>query len=412
MSIIVHIFLLHGILIHRCVCVKNSTSLKDMSNAEFMEKLFEGYSVNIPPVLNFERPVLIDLALYHLSIDNIEMKSKIISGRIIFGLEWTDEYLKWNSSDFKDISKLSLQPNQIWLPDLYIGNSEDLFTFLKAENVQEVILTSNGVVEAWLYLHIEVGIDLDIYKYPFDEQICEFEFSSWMHSDRKIDISVRQGAEELKASELSRQSGEWDIIQIERKRTIKSFDEYLTNFTLIQYKFSLKRKWQYTILNLVTPVVITSLLNPLSFLLPVDSGERISLSNTVFLTMAVFFSIVNHSLPKTSEGVPIIVAYIGLQMLGSSLTIVFTIFSLALYYRNQNNPSVFKFICGKIRKHKKEINDENGSTDPVSETNIQNNVQRESWMKASNMLDTACFWLSLSWNVVLLTLVMMKVTGE
>jgi hypothetical protein len=129
--------------------------------------------------------------------------------------------------------------------------------------------------------------------------------------------------------------------------------------------------------------------------------------------MAVFFSIVNHSLPKTSEGVPIIVAYIGLQMLGSSLTIVFTIFSLALYYRNQNNPSVFKFICGKIRKHKKEINDENGSTDPVGETNIhQNNVQRESWMKASNMLDTACFWLSLSWNVVLLTLVMMKVTGE
>ena len=406
------LFLLAIILIQRCLfpgCLCNNLS-SDLKNSDFMRTLFDGYSENILPVLNLDKPVLISFYMFYLSIDNVDIKSKIVNARIVFGLEWTDEYLKWNPSDFKNISWFTVNPRSVWLPDIYIGSSEKVLTFIKAENVQTLFLYSNGVVSAWLYLPVEVGVDLDIYKYPFDTQIFEIEFSSWMHTNRKIDILDRGNGNQDPA-ELIRENGEWNVIKLDSNRWIKSYDNYVRNFTIIQYRITLQRRWLYTILNLVAPVVFTSFLNPLSFLLPVDSGERISLSNTVFLTLAVFFSIVNESLPQTSEGVPIIVAYIGLQMLGSALTIVFTIFSLTLYHSHIDifKSKILKFVFGKREEQNKNL-DKNDSdeTDRVKTSDRQND-NRKSWKKASNVLDKTCFLLSLAWNIALLMMVFIEI---
>ncbi|XP_053380882.1 5-hydroxytryptamine receptor 3A-like [Mercenaria mercenaria] len=217
---------------------------------EFVDMLFDGYSKNMLPVLKTQDALLLNLSLYHMSIDHLDIKHKIASARIIFGVAWIDEYLRWNPSELRNTSKLSIEAKSIWLPDLFIGNKENLLTFIKPENVQKVILHNSGLVEAWPYLNVEVGVDLDIHKYPFDTQVCEFEFSSWLNNDRELDILDIQEAVE-------------------------------SNDSLQQF-----------------------------------SGERIS------LTLAVFFSIVNNSLPQTSDGVPVIVAYIGLQMIGSALILL------------------------------------------------------------------------------------------
>ncbi|XP_060561721.1 neuronal acetylcholine receptor subunit alpha-10-like [Ruditapes philippinarum] len=395
---------------------RESAPYTGVNNAQFIKNLFDGYSVNVLPVVNIDRPVTISQHLYHMSIDNIDMKSKIVSTRIVLGLEWIDEYLKWNPSDFRNISKFSMQASSIWLPDLYAGNSDKLLTFIRAEDIKEVFLSSNGKIEAWSYLQIEIGISLDIYKYPFDTQICDFEFISWIHSNSRIDLYDIHESENTDPSKLSRQNGEWDMIKVDRYRFNKTYDNYVTNFTMIRYRITLRRKWQYTIWNLIAPVVLTSLLNPLSFLLPVESGERISLSNTVFLTLAVFFSIVNDSLPKTSEEVPILVAYIGLQMLGSVLTIMFTIFSLALYHNNRNidQSSIWSLIFGK-RGQKKDVSHEevNGAADMGKIMGTQQECDnRDAWTKVSNIFDKACFWLSLAWNIILLAIVFIEVNAD
>jgi len=54
------------------------------------------------------------------------------------------------------------------------------------------------------------------------------------------------------------------------------------------------------------PCMLTSSVAALGFLLPVESGEKVSLEITVLLSLAVFLLLVSESLPPSSEDFPII----------------------------------------------------------------------------------------------------------
>ena len=60
------------------------------------------------------------------------------------------------------------------------------------------------------------------------------------------------------------------------------------------------RRTQFYNLNVMMPIVLTSLLVVLVFIVPVESGEKVSYVLTVFLSLAVLLTIVADSLPSTS----------------------------------------------------------------------------------------------------------------
>ena len=60
----------------------------------------------------------------------------------------------------------------------------------------------------------------------------------------------------------------------------------------------MKRRPGFFIVNIVMPVVLLSALNIMVFLIPVDSGEKISYGITVLLALSVFLSIVADMLPR------------------------------------------------------------------------------------------------------------------
>ncbi|XP_060561719.1 neuronal acetylcholine receptor subunit alpha-7-like [Ruditapes philippinarum] len=350
-----------------------------------------------------------NLSWYLISLNDVDTKQKTVSATLILELQWIDEFLIWNNSEEYDVpSKLSIDSKSIWLPDLIIGNEEGLLTFLTPDEIKNVILLRNGHISAYPYKTFEVGVDIDIYKYPFDTQVIELGIMPWTYSSQELVISDITEVDKSNAVfKHFRGNGEWNLAIWSRKNYIMSYENNsYSKYSAVNYKFTIKRRWLYTILNLVAPVVITSLLNPLSFLLPVDSGERISLSNTVFLTLAVFFTIVSHSLPQTSEGAPIFVTYIGLQMFGSVLTIVFTIISLACYYSDkdlrQNNAllRVLCNMCGKTKTEKcADSNPEN-----LEEYDSEHTHSREIGKICSKIIDRVCFWMSLLWNLCLLSI--------
>ena len=76
--------------------------------------------------------------------------------------------------------------------------------------------------------------------------------------------------------------------------------------TRVKYIFQLERKPQYVIINIILPISFLNLLNALVFVLPAESGERVSYSLTVLLSIAVFMTIVSDIPPRTSEPTPLI----------------------------------------------------------------------------------------------------------
>ena len=75
------------------------------------------------------------------------------------------------------------------------------------------------------------------------------------------------------------------------------------------YRLQLKRRPLFYMLNLMFPCCLISTVAILSFLLPPESGEKVSLCITVLLSLAVFLLVVSESMPPTSETFP----YIGMD---------------------------------------------------------------------------------------------------
>ena len=74
-------------------------------------------------------------------------------------------------------------------------------------------------------------------------------------------------------------------------------------FSLLQFQF--KRRPLYYLFNLVIPTMFLSLVAMLTFFLPPESGEKISLGITVLLSLTVFLLLVAETMPPTNT-VPVI----------------------------------------------------------------------------------------------------------
>lgn len=105
------------------------------------------------------------------------------------------------------------------------------------------------------------------------------------------------------------------------------------NKTMINMYVVLKRRPLFLTLSLVLPVITLSIMNAFCFLLPIESGEKMGLSVALFLTFAVFGSILSDAMPKNSDNISLFIVYVTIQIFLSGFSVVMeTIIVLRLYY--------------------------------------------------------------------------------
>lgn len=108
------------------------------------------------------------------------------------------------------------------------------------------------------------------------------------------------------------QSHEWDIMSVPAKRSIvysPLSQEYHPDIT---FNITLRRKTLFYTCNLIIPCVGISFLTVLTFYLPSESGEKISLCISILLSLTVFVLLLNDLIPPTSLVVPLIGKFINL----------------------------------------------------------------------------------------------------
>lgn len=161
-----------------------------------------------------------------------------------------------------------------------------------------VRVRDNGTVSWDLPAVIITHCEVDITMYPRDQQNCDIELTSWAYNVDEIILS--SFADDIDLTSM-RQSGEWDILKtghlLENMTECCPVDVY----PQLRFLITLKRKTSYYVLNILLPVVLLSFLSVVVFLLPMDSGEKMSYSLTVLLSYAVFLSIITGSMPTTSN---------------------------------------------------------------------------------------------------------------
>ena len=146
---------------------------------------------------------------------------------------------------------------------------------------------------------------MNVENFPFDTQECDVTFGSWTYALHEIDIRARDKHADLKSFIPN---GEWEVLDAPLVREEFPYDGNIS-YPDVKLKLHIKRQPMYYTLNLILPCTVISMLAFLSFLLPTNHGERVSLVITVLLAMSVYMLIVSSTLPQTSDAIPVIGTY-------------------------------------------------------------------------------------------------------
>ena len=376
---------------------------------ELHRKLFEFYNPDVMPIKNKSETIDISMDIFIMNIDNIDEKSQTFSIRGFLEVKWTDQFLTWRSKDYGGVKKINVKNENIWLPDLALMNVYDSPTELGQKEGRTTI-DNNGVCVTWPYKLFTVGCKITIRKFPFDVQFCELDFLSWTNPSSVLKLKTSENI----SFHYYKESSEWALDSYRVKHYQNPYGDDFWNH--IVFKFTLRRKWLFYVLNMIVPIMCISFLNITCFIIPSESGERITLCISSFLTLAVFLTIMSSFLPESSDEVCLFGIYVGLQLLCSGLTILGSVISLHLYHKDPAEPVSFYYrLLSRLFCHTKshDENDTHRHTNGRTATDEEPSklakkatclvvMEPLSWVSVSRAFDRMCFWLSVIWNVSLI----------
>lgn len=194
--------------------------------------------------------------------------------------------------------------------------------------------------------------------------------------------------------------------------------------SFITFSIKLQRHASYFMLNVFFPIFVLAILNVCVFLLPCESGEKNSYAVTVFLSFAIFLTIVNSSLPQNADKASVFQIYMLLLTFQSTVITVISLLLSRLISFDEKQIAIplcilklsrlIRFCnCWKrkqTRRQSVKLDDVHGSRVSVPEADEvieQSNVENEAtWATVVNGIDAVClvFFSSVTFVLTLLFL--------
>ncbi|CAG2167596.1 unnamed protein product [Oppiella nova] len=187
--------------------------------------------------------------------------------------------------------------------------------------------------------------NIDINYFPFDQQECFMKFGSWTYDGDKVDLkhmntidTIDSDAESVVdyGMDLSEFyiNVEWDIMTVPAMKRIKYYSCCPEPYIDVTFNITLRRKTLFYTVNLIIPCVGISCLSVLVFYLPSDSGEKVTLSVSIMLSLTFFFLVLLETIPSTSLTMPLLGKYLVFTMVLVTCSVVVTILVLNIHFRS------------------------------------------------------------------------------
>ena len=352
------------------------------------------YNKNVLPKQNSTMPVFLEISLTFLGLEEIdETKEKMVSTGYL-EMSWLDPGLSWPPELWGNVRQISVLQDFVWTPDLFLVNGVKKFNgfggsfyYIKVDHL--------GYTR-WLPFDVfESRCSLDTRYFPFDKQTCDLRFSIWSHP--VTDLKIEKGKNPIKLDRIYKENSVWKVLSTD----CVVDNEDSNDESDIIFTFNLQRKPFYYIMNIIVPIVFLGFLNGIVFVIPAESGEKMGYSITVFLSLAVFLSIIGTHLPVNSEQVTVLGVYLVIQVGLGVVIIVISSLQLRILKRSPESPSGgFYLILATIRKRfpcgKNKTNNVMGSESGLSEKEITMRDKEESstvsWSDVVKTIDYICFW--------------------
>ncbi|XP_046368621.2 acetylcholine receptor subunit delta-like [Haliotis rufescens] len=276
--------------------------------------------------------IQVNISILPMSISSLNAAKQTFTSSAGVIMTWFDTGLAWNKTDYDDIEHVTISKKFVWIPLVVVSNGIDSIV---PGSIQSPELSSDGRAVLIITDSFKTSCQIDITRYPFDQQRCSILFTPVNTFDLGVD---RTGSIITRLPSFFIENSEWELVDIHTK--VVDFEmEQISS--LASFEFYLKRKSMFYIVSIIFPMALLSLLNACVFLLPADSGEKMSYLISIFVSYAVFMNFVNNSIPK-SGNVCRLSVYLTLILCQSCLAIITTMATLNVrnnihLYRNKTD---------------------------------------------------------------------------
>nr|XP_015093831.2 gamma-aminobutyric acid receptor subunit delta [Vicugna pacos] len=262
-----------------------------------LDGLMEGYARNFRPGIGGP-PVNVALALEVASIDHISEVNMEYTMTVFLHQSWRDSRLSYNHTN-ETLGLDSRFVDKLWLPDTFIVNAKSAwFHDVTVEN-KLIRLQPDGVILYSIRITSTVACDMDLAKYPMDEQECTLHLESCECPSEDIVYYWSENQEQIHGL---------DRLQL-AQFTITSyrFTTELTNFKSagqfprLSLHFHLRRNRGVYIIQSYMPSILLVAMSWVSFWISQAAvPARVSLGITTVLTMTTLMVSARSSLPRAS----------------------------------------------------------------------------------------------------------------
>jgi hypothetical protein len=289
--------------------------------------LFTNYTKEVLPVYDHSKPLMVGVTFYLTSINSFKEVEETISITGSFNFNWTDPFLAWNPSLYGNIYWTVIDSSDMWVPFMVLTNNVNKMEPIGGETKFNAFIIANGDVIYNPGDVFEAKCPTDISKFPFDEQQCVFTFMAWAMPKYFIRLlSVKDQA----SLDYFYPHSDWILLEYSNVA-----EDQGSNTDFYHFKLKIKRRALYYGVMIIAPTVLFDLLNPLVFLLPVDSGERVSLAMTILLSYAIFLTLVSSSIPASSNPMCALLIVMIIIIVVSGI-IVFGVIITVKYYSEED----------------------------------------------------------------------------
>lgn len=329
------------------VVPNQSLSLKQMEANPDAKRLYDdllsNYNRLIRPVINNTETLTVRLGLKLSQLIEVNLKSQVMTTNVWVEQKWTDYKLRWDPEEYGGVEMLYVPSEHIWLPDIVLYNNAD--GNYEVTLMTKATLTYNGEVYWKPPAIYKSSCEINVLYFPFDEQSCYMKFGSWTYHGYQVDLKhmdQKPGSNlvtigiDLKEFYLS---VEWDILEVPARKNEEYYPCCTEPYSDITFNLKMRRKTLFYTVNLIIPCVGITFLTVLVFYLPSDSGEKVTLTVSILLSLTVFFLLLAEIIPPTSLAVPLLGKYLLFTMMLVTLSIFVTVCVLNIYFRS---PSTHK----------------------------------------------------------------------
>ncbi|KAL3843077.1 hypothetical protein ACJMK2_021077 [Sinanodonta woodiana] len=297
-------------------------------STKLIEDLLKGYDKMIRPTDDQSTPVSLNISMDLVAIQEFDEVLEKFSVVAIIYITWMEPRMMWNPLNYNGLYTTTIPVSNIWTPMLIVGNSFEKIDPLGGDWMT-VRYYANGFSVYSPGDVFKTTCSVDVTFYPFDTQSCKVVLIPW--GSLPNEIALKSNSDVVLKTFFS-ENGEWEILS-----TSVAFAETDT-LSLIQFNIKMKRRPTFFLVNVILPIIFMGLLNILVFLLPAESGERISFAITVLLAFTVFLTLVGDNLPKTSQPMSMICYFLLVNLSLSTFICIATILNLRLFHKPESKP--------------------------------------------------------------------------